>query len=114
MERIQIKKRKDAKGDLIHTGNYDYYIDGEKQDMKWVKSVNVRLDAYEKPEVTIVAHPKYLELDIDGEVETIIDSYFGARDDDLIKAPDSNVGGVVNGVKFSKIHEKETILPEKK
>ncbi|MFD2658619.1 hypothetical protein [Gracilibacillus thailandensis] len=75
MERIQIKKRKDAEGNTVHIGNYDYYIDGEKQDMKWVRSVNVRLDACQKPEVTIVAHPRYLELDIDGEVETITERY---------------------------------------
>ncbi|MBP1971591.1 hypothetical protein J2Z83_003742 [Virgibacillus natechei] len=79
MERIQIKKRKDAKGNLSNTGNYDFCIDGEEQDMKWVRSVNVRLDAGGNPEVQIVAHPRYLELDIDGEIEIITDRFL---DDD--------------------------------
>lgn len=79
MERIQIKKRKDANSSEVNTTNYDFYFDGVKQEMKWVKSINIELDAAKNPIVTIVSRPKSIDLDIDGEVEKIEETYLDGQ-----------------------------------
>ncbi len=69
MERVEIRKRKDATSNALNTSNFDFIIDGEKQKMSGVKSVKIDLDAMCFPEITFVASPKFFEMDIDGEVK---------------------------------------------